>query len=170
MPKTILVECNTAGGQREGGGVHCDIDPNAIATQHQALFSSSCFCFVLFVCLFVCWGVCLFVLFSNTCQKMRGGKQSRSQPHSPGWARVSLFFIFFLKFRSIFPQTLLIFFLILGLWVGESPTREGPGYVTGGKLVIVKNQQRQDILRFRALARKLIFGSIGTPIDHFNQV
>ena len=36
----------------------------------------------------------------------------------------------FLKFRSIFPQTLLIFFLILALWVGESPTREGPGYAT----------------------------------------
>ena len=39
----------------------------------------------------------------------------------------------FLKFRSIFlifPQTLLIFFLILALRVGESPTREGPGYVS----------------------------------------
>ena len=37
----------------------------------------------------------------------------------------------FLKFRSnflIFPQTLLIFFLVLR--VGESPTREGPGYAT----------------------------------------
>ena len=40
---------------------------------------------------------------------------------------------FFLKFRSIFlifPQTLPIFFLILALRVGESPTREGPGYAT----------------------------------------
>ena len=40
---------------------------------------------------------------------------------------------FFLKFRSLFlilPQTFLIFFLILGLWVGESSTREGPGYAT----------------------------------------
>ena len=37
---------------------------------------------------------------------------------------------FFFKFRSIFPQTLLIFFLILALWVGKSPTREGPGYAT----------------------------------------
>ena len=40
---------------------------------------------------------------------------------------------FFLKFWSIFPifpQTLLIFFLILALRVGESPTREGPGYAT----------------------------------------
>ena len=37
---------------------------------------------------------------------------------------------FFLKFQSIFPQTLLIFFLILALRVGESPTREGPGYAT----------------------------------------
>ena len=40
---------------------------------------------------------------------------------------------FFLKFRSIFlifPQTLLIFFLILALRVGDSPTRKGPGYAT----------------------------------------
>ena len=37
---------------------------------------------------------------------------------------------FFLKFQSIFPQTLLIFFLILALRVGDSPTREGPGYAT----------------------------------------
>ena len=40
---------------------------------------------------------------------------------------------FFLKFWSIFlifPQTLLIFFLILALRVGDSPTREGPGYAT----------------------------------------
>ena len=40
---------------------------------------------------------------------------------------------FFLKFWSIFlifPQTLLIFFLILAFRVGDSPTREGPGYAT----------------------------------------
>ena len=40
---------------------------------------------------------------------------------------------FFVKFQSIFlifPQTLLVVFLILALWVGESPTREGPGYAT----------------------------------------
>ena len=41
---------------------------------------------------------------------------------------------FFLKFRStfllIFPETLFIFFLILALRVGESPTWEGSGYVT----------------------------------------
>ena len=40
---------------------------------------------------------------------------------------------FFLKFWSIFlifPQTLLIFFLILAIQVGDSPTREGPGYAT----------------------------------------
>ena len=35
------------------------------------------------------------------------------------------------QFFLIFPQTLLIFFLILALRVGESPTREGPGYATG---------------------------------------
>ena len=43
---------------------------------------------------------------------------------------------FFLKFWSIFltfPQTLPIFFLILALRVGESPTREGPGYATGSR-------------------------------------
>ena len=33
----------------------------------------------------------------------------------------------------------------------------------GGKHVKVKERRRQDILRFRADARKLILGSIGTP-------
>ena len=50
--------------------------------------------------------------------------QGRSQPHSSGWARVPLS-SFFLKSRSIFlifPQTWLIFFLILALRMGESPT------------------------------------------------
>ena len=40
---------------------------------------------------------------------------------------------FFLKSRLsflIFPQTFTHFFLILALWVGELPTREGPGYAT----------------------------------------
>ena len=58
--------------------------------------------------------------------------QGRSQPHSPGWARVSLSSLF-LKFRSIFLifyQTLLIFFFILALRVGDSPTRKDPGYAT----------------------------------------
>ena len=48
------------------------------------------------------------------------------------WGRVPLS-SFFLKLIScfvIFPQTLLIFFLILALRVGDSPTREGPGYAT----------------------------------------
>ena len=65
--------------------------------------------------------------------KLAGNNQGRSQPYSPGWARVPLS-SFFLKSRSIFlifPQTLLIFFIILALQVGESPTREGPGYATG---------------------------------------
>ena len=31
----------------------------------------------------------------------------------------------------MFPQNFLIFFLILALWVGDSPTREGPGYAAG---------------------------------------
>ena len=44
----------------------------------------------------------------------------------------------------------------------------------GGKHVKVKKRQRQDILRFRADARKLILGSIGTPgigtalLDHLS--
>ena len=49
----------------------------------------------------------------------------------PGGQELLHFPHFFLKFRSIFPQTLLIFFLILALRVGESPTQEGPGYATG---------------------------------------
>ena len=57
------------------------------------------------------------------------------QPHCPGWARVS-FSSFFLKFLSIifiFPQIFLIFVLILALRVGDSPTREVPGYATVDK-------------------------------------
>ena len=38
----------------------------------------------------------------------------------------------------------------------------------GGKHVKVKKWRRQDILRFRADARKLILGSIGIPLDHLS--
>ena len=38
----------------------------------------------------------------------------------------------------------------------------------GGKHVKVKKRRHQDILRFRADERKLILGSIGTPIDHLS--
>ena len=38
----------------------------------------------------------------------------------------------------------------------------------GGKHVKVKKWRHQNILRFRALARKLILGSIGTPLDHLS--
>ena len=38
----------------------------------------------------------------------------------------------FWSFVLIFPQTFLIFFLILALRVGDSPAREGPGYAIGG--------------------------------------
>ena len=55
------------------------------------------------------------------------------------------FLHFFLKFRSIFlifPQTLLIFFLILALRVGElSPTREGPGYATEKIVVLTRKYE-----------------------------
>ena len=37
----------------------------------------------------------------------------------------------------------------------------------GGKHVKVKKRQRQDILRFRTAARKLILGSIGTPLTTY---
>ena len=53
-----------------------------------------------------------------------GGQERGQEFHFPH---------FFLKFWTsflIFPQTLLIFFLILVHRVGESPTREGPGYAT----------------------------------------
>ena len=80
MWKIIFVECCSVGGQR---GVHRD--PNAIAAQPAARF------------------------YSNTCQKMRGGKH-----------------------------------------------------------VKVKKWRREDILRFRAHARKLILGSIWTPLDHLS--
>ena len=43
------------------------------------------------------------------------------------------FLHFFLKFWSIFPQTLLIFFLILTLRVGT--TGEGPGYTTASEYI-----------------------------------
>ena len=58
--------------------------------------------------------------------------QGRSQPHSPGWARfpLSSLFLKFWSFFLIFPQTFLLFFLILSLRVGDSPTREDPGYAT----------------------------------------
>ena len=69
-------------------------------------------------------------------RKMRkdgGNHQGGSHPHSPGWARVPLssFFLKFLSINFIFPQIFLIFVLILALRVGDSPTREGPGYATG---------------------------------------
>ena len=38
----------------------------------------------------------------------------------------------------------------------------------GGKHVKVKERRHEDILRFRADARKLILGSIGTPLDHLS--
>ena len=38
----------------------------------------------------------------------------------------------------------------------------------GGRHIKVKKQRRQDTLRFWADARKLILGSIGTPLDHLS--
>ena len=64
--------------------------------------------------------------------RFRPYSQGRSQPHSPGWARVPLSSFFPQISINLlnFPQTLNIFFLNLALRVGESPTREGPGYAT----------------------------------------
>ena len=58
--------------------------------------------------------------------------QGRSQPHSPGWARVPLssFFPQILINLSYFSSNFTKFFLILAIRVGESPTQEGPGYAT----------------------------------------
>ena len=47
------------------------------------------------------------------------------------------FFPKFWSFFLIFPQTFLIFFLILALRVGDSPTREGPGYATDFILISI---------------------------------
>ena len=58
-----------------------------------------------------------------------GFEQGHSQPHSPGWARVPLSY-FFPQILINFSSNFTIFFLILALRVGESPTREGPGYAT----------------------------------------
>ena len=49
---------------------------------------------------------------------------------------------FFLKFQSvflIFSHTLLLFFLIFALQVGESPIQEGHGYATGSKMILIKS-------------------------------
>ena len=69
----------------------------------------------------------------------RAQDQGRSQPHSPGWARVPI--------SSFFPQISIIFsyfssnctnfFLISAFRVGESPTREGPGYAAAQDAVCV---------------------------------
>ena len=76
-------------------------------------------------------------------------QQGRSQPHSPGWARVPLSSFFFLQFWSIyliFPETLLFFFLILVLRVGGLPTREGPGYATAPQTPPPCKRKRQSQL------------------------
>ena len=59
-----------------------------------------------------------------------GKLQGRSQPHSLGWARVPLS-KFFLQILINVSSNFTIFFLILALRVGESATRESPGYDTG---------------------------------------
>ena len=48
------------------------------------------------------------------------------------------FFPKFWSFFLIFPQIFLIFFLILALRVGDSPTREGPGYATESTITFTK--------------------------------
>ena len=68
----------------------------------------------------------------------------------------------FLKFRSIFlifPQTFLILFLILTLWVGDSPTRKGPGYATEVSDLCVKgtNWPQKDIWDLPCIMQLLIW-------------
>ena len=60
-----------------------------------------------------------------------GGGGGQSQIFNLGWAREEHFLIFLLLFFPVFPQFFHIFFFNLVLWVGSSPTWEGPGYVTG---------------------------------------
>ena len=55
---------------------------------------------------------------------------SDSQPRVGKKAVFPQFFLILLDFPLIFPQFFSIFFLNLGLWVGELPTREDSGYAT----------------------------------------
>ena len=53
---------------------------------------------------------------------------------------ISSVFLVFLLFPPIFPQFLFIFFLNLNFRVGGSPTRECPGYATGGQALYSYSQ------------------------------
>ena len=64
-------------------------------------------------------------------------KRGRSQPVTPVWhgqdKSISSIFPHFPVVSLIFPWIVFIFFLILVFRVGDSPTREGPGYATERK-------------------------------------
>ena len=63
----------------------------------------------------------------SKCSSKMAASQGRSQPHNPRCRQEFHFPHFSSKFPSffslIFPQTFLIFVLILALWVGESTTQ-----------------------------------------------
>ena len=85
------------------------------------------------------------------------GTQGRSQPHSSGWARVPLssFFPQISIIFHIFSQTFLIFFLILALLVGESPTLEGPGYPNTHILYLIVSSKRRGFRKVFSLDQRL---------------
>ena len=65
-------------------------------------------------------------IWDSAPQRKRSSTQGRSQIKSPGGQEFH-FPHFFLKFWSI----ILIFPIFMAIRVGDSPTREGPGYATG---------------------------------------
>ena len=87
-----------------------------------------------------------------------GVEQGRSQPHSPGWARVPL--------SSFFPQILINlsyfssnFTHFLPHFGSPPPTREGPGYATG-----VEKEQKSRPFRQTRLSRKEQISSFYLPV------
>ena len=88
-------------------------------------------------------------------------------PKVKGHAYVDFFFFFFVERRPVGGQ----------LGVHRDPNAIAVcgaifsntcQKMRGGKHVKVKKGWRQDILRFRVDAQKLILGSIGTPLDHLS--
>ena len=66
------------------------------------------------------------ICFKNQKILSSAGAEPASQPQ----VGKSCTFLIFPSLFLIFPQKFLFFVLNLALWVGKSPTREGPGYAT----------------------------------------